>query len=288
MDRNYCVSCVKHTNHEVLKEHNMSERGDYDCDLLYQIVKCLGCDQISFRKIFRDIEAAFPIADDEWEVPETTDCYPKAFEGHGAVVERWYVPELVYEIYSELLLTLKEDASILASLGLRATVEAVCNDLKITGGNLSVRINKLVTAGHISKGDAERLHGIRFMGNDAAHEIKSPKRQSLKVALKIVEHMLSSVYILEKESEGHLETVTSKYEVFERILLDKLKGYTAGDEYPIARYVGRDLRRVNDSISSLENELKSRIASGQFTKLAVGKVDHFSGSKDPLQHYKVI
>lgn len=38
------------------------------------------------------------------------------------------------------------------------------------------------------------------MGNDAAHDIKKPKDESLSVALQIVEHLIASVYILENKA----------------------------------------------------------------------------------------
>ena len=168
---------------------------------------------------------------------------------------------------------------------MRACIEAVCNDMSIDGRSLEVRINKLASGGFISRKDAERLHGIRFMGNDAAHEIKLPKKESLSVALKIVEHLLSSVYILEKEIEGKIEASISDYLRFEKLLENKLTGYKEKDEYPLAQYLEKDIRRVSASIILLETELKAKITSGEYKILALGKVDYFKGSKDKLQHY---
>lgn len=283
----YCRSCEKNTNTKILAEDIESHRDEYNCDIIHQIVQCKGCDTKSFRKVFVDIEAAYPTYNDEWEVPEDITIYPKTVEGHREINEISDIPEIVETIYSEILLALKEDANILAGLGLRAAVEAVCNNLNIKGRNLEVRINKLVTAGFISKKDAERLHAIRFMGNDAAHDIKPPKNEALKVALQIVEHLILSVYILEKKVNGTLETITSKYDVFESIIEKKLVNFNDGDEYPIAKLLGKDLRRVKESIQTLEKELIKKIKDGSFSKLSVGKVAIFQGSKDPLQHFIV-
>lgn len=283
--KNYCRECGKSTNHDILAENQESYRNDYACDIIFQIVQCRGCETKSFRKIFVDIEAAYPTYDDQWEVPKEITIYPKAVEGHREIDDLYELPDIVRKIYSEVLLALKEDAKVLAGLGLRAAVEAVCNNLETPGRNLEVRINKLATAGYISKKDAERLHGIRFMGNDAAHDIKTPKSESLSVALQIVEHLIASVYILEKKASGNLEITTSKYEVFEKMLDEKLTGFKPGDEYPIAKYLGKDLRRVKESISTLEQELVDKITNGEFTKLAVGKVDNYQGSREQLQHF---
>ena len=47
------------------------------------------------------------------------------------------------------------------------------------------------------------------MGNDAAHEIKKAKEKSILIALKIIEHILLSVYIFEEEVSKHLEAPVS-------------------------------------------------------------------------------
>lgn len=285
--KSYCRDCCKNTNHNVLSEHTDAYREEYSCDISYQILQCLGCDTKSFRNVFYDLEAAYPTDENNWEVPEEVTVYPKAVEGHKEIKNLWDLPDIVRTIYSEVLTALRENSKVLAGLGLRAVVEAVCNDLTIPGRNLEVRINKLVSSGYISKNDAERLHGIRFMGNDAAHDIKTPKSTTLSVALQIVEHLIASVYILENQANGNIESTVSRYEVFENLLSEKLKSFSSGDEYPIAKYLGKDMRRVKESISKLEQELISKIDSGEYTKLSVGKLDTYQSSESQLRHFIV-
>ncbi|GDB39423.1 DUF4145 domain-containing protein [Escherichia coli] len=285
--KSYCRDCCKNTNHNVLLEHTDAYREEYSCDISYQILQCLGCDTKSFRNVFYDLEAAYPTDENNWEVPEEVTVYPKAVEGHKEIKNLWDLPDIVRTIYSEVLTALRENSKVLAGLGLRAVVEAVCNDLTIPGRNLEVRINKLVSSGYISKNDAERLHGIRFMGNDAAHDIKTPKSTTLSVALQIVEHLIASVYILENQANGNIESTVSRYEVFENLLSEKLKNFSSGDEYPIAKYLGKDMRRVKESISKLEQELISKIDSGEYTKLSVGKLDTYQSSESQLRHFIV-
>lgn len=285
--KSYCRSCGQDTHHDVLAEHSVSHREDYSCDIHHQILSCRGCETHSFRKVFVDIEAAYPTGEEEWEVPEEVDIYPRALKGHRDLENSHHIPTVVSRIYSEVLLSIKENAKILAGLGLRGIVEAVCNDLSITGRNLEVRIDKLASGGHISKSDAERLHAIRFMGNDAAHDIKRPEDVALTVALQIVEHLLSSVYILEKEADGSLEPAISRFEKFGKLLVESLSDYSKNDEVPLAQFLGKDLRRVKESVSVLEQELISKIGSGDFKALSVGKIDHYQGSKDKVQHFVV-
>ncbi len=103
--------------------------------------------------------------------------------------------------------------------------------------------------------------------------------------LKIVEHLLSSVYILEKEVQGKIDTLITEFDQFKSLLDKKLKQFTVGDELPIIGLFGRDIRRVKDSLAVLEAELISKIDSGIITKLAKGKNDKYQNSKHDLQHY---
>lgn len=283
----YCRYCERDTKHDVLSEKTVSERDEYRCDIEYQIVQCCGCETIGFRKVFYDIESTYPVSDEEWEVPQDISIFPRSIQGHRALEHTYYLPKIVRKIYEEVLLALQEDARILAGLGLRGTVEAVCNDLQVLGKNLDIRISKLATAGHISKTDAERLHAIRFMGNDAAHEIKSPPKNSLSVALRIVEHLLASVYILSEEADGALETTISDYARFEILLNSHIDELGLGEELPLPAILGRDLRRVHESITDLEKELNRLIVNGTYNRLSIGKMSKYNNSNNELQHYIV-
>ena len=123
------------------------------------------------------------------------------------------------------------------------------------------------------------------MGNDAAHEIKKPKTDQLSVALKIVEHLLSSVYILEEEAQGNIDTLITEFNQFIELLDKKVSQFTAGEELPIVAILGRDIRRVKDSLVTLEPELLSKIDSGEVVSLSKGKVGKYNNSKNDLQHY---
>lgn len=283
----HCINCGQNTNHTILSEHTESSREEYSFDRAYQITECLGCDTKSFRDVYEAIEEAYQISEDEWEVPTTIDVYPKFIKGHRALSGEYSIPGLVGIIYKEVLLAFQEDALILAGLGLRSTVEAVCNDLEVKGRNLESRISKLATAGFISRKDAERLHGIRFMGNDAAHEVKKPKTEQLSVALKIVEHLLSTVYILEKEVEGKIETVITDFDKFIDLLNKNLKQFTKSEELPLLTILGKDIRRVKESLISFESEMIVKITNGEYTRLTLGKVDKYNDSKNDLQHFVI-
>lgn len=285
--KSYCRSCGSETNHTILSEHNESHREEYACDYAYQVTECMGCETKAFRSIFRDLESAYQVDENEWEIPTSIDVYPKFIKGHRSLNTDFCLPPVVGRIYNEVLVAIQEEALILAGLGLRGAIEAVCNDLNIRGKNLEIRISKLANAGNISQKDAARLHGIRFLGNDAAHEIKKPKKEQLSVALKIVEHLLSSVYILDEESDGRLDITISEFSKFEPLLKKRCSLLNSGDELPLEAILGKDIRRIKDTIVALEAELLTKIASRKISYIAAGKVAVFQGSKNALQHYIV-
>jgi hypothetical protein len=247
----------------------------------------MGCEEKTFRVVFRDIENAYPTSDDDWDVPETVEYYPKYNPDHVDLENIFRVPDVVREIYTESMLAVQAGALTLAGLGLRGTIEAVCNERSITGRNLEVRIARLATQGLISAKDAERLHAIRFLGNDAAHEIKKPSDAQISVALKIINHLIQSVYLLEIEMHRKLDTIISDPDEFERLLDKHLPAFAKGDEYPVAKFLGKDIRRLGAGASALESHLQAAISSGNYTKLSIGKIDKFAGSKADLQHFVV-
>lgn len=283
--KSYCRRCGHYTNHNIIAEKKESFRDDYAYDQTYQIIECLGCNTKSFRDVIDEVEHAFQVAEDEWEVPISITVYPRFIRNHRSLDGEYHLPITVRQIYKEVLLAFQEEALILAGLGLRGTVEAVCNDLKVTGRDLEIKISKLATAGYISRRDAERLHGIRFMGNDAAHKIKKPNTIQLSAALKIVEHMLLSIYILEEQIQGNIDTLIIEFTQFEKILNKKLEHFNSGDEVPIMGIFGRDIRRIKNSLPDLEAELIKQIDTGTITNIKKGKVDKYEHSKHDLQHF---
>lgn len=281
-----CSSCNRETWHSILFSHVDSEY-EYRVDTAHEVVQCCGCKTISFRKVVIDYESSYPIDDDEWHIPQDVYCYPSILKGHKEISDVWDLPDVVRNIYTQSLQAIKDNSNILAGIGLRATIEAICNEQNISGKTLDKRIDGLARGGLISQKDAERLHAIRFLGNDAAHEIKKSNGKNLLIALRIIEHLLVNIYILDNEADGSLDTIIKTSEHFIKFLNQKLVGATSGDEIPLAKIFGKDMRRFHGYFTSHEQYLISQIKSGSFTKLSIGKLDTYANSKDKVQHFVV-
>lgn len=282
-----CSECDRDTRHEVLAEQTESEY-EYRVDTSYQIVECRGCGTKSFRKVIRWIEDSFQIDDDNWETPQDVFCYPNILKGHKAVPDIDKAPDLVGDIYKQSLEAIKSKSKVLAGIGLRATIEAICNERQVSGRSLEQRIDKLGKTGLISAADVDRLHAIRFLGNDAAHEIQAADAKGLLIALRIIETLIVNLYVLDGHANGVLETLIKTYAEFEGLLKSKVAEAVKGDELPLSRLLGRDARRFHGYLKSHETQLVSNIASGMYTGLSLGKIDMHAGSKEKFQYYVVV
>ncbi|MDH4158130.1 MAG: DUF4145 domain-containing protein [candidate division Zixibacteria bacterium] len=119
------------------------------------------------------------------------------------------LPGKAKRLYLEILKALNHGAALLAALGIRALIEAICIDFECTGRNLESRIETLVSKGHLAQKHAKFLHALRFMGNEAAHEINTPSPTELTSALDIVESLMQTIYTLD-ELASHLKSKQAK------------------------------------------------------------------------------
>lgn len=284
--KNDCNSCTRPTNHKVLAKHTISsDSEDYHCSDEFMLIQCLGCDKVSFREEFHDYEVFWQTGEDEWEHDITVHSYPNFLKRHNVITNKSDIPETVCRIYDESIIAIKEEAYTLAGLGLRATIEAICNEQTITGRDLQQRINKMQNQGLISKKDAQRLHSIRFLGNDAAHEIKKATKASVLIALTIIEHILLTLYVLDKEVNRHLETTINTLEDLLKILEIKMNAMTSSETISLKKWLGKDQRRILENYQILENSLIQYIQSLQLENVEYIAINNASGE---LTHgYKI-
>ena len=188
-----CSQCKSPTQHEVLR--SQTETGSTEdvswYSVEHQIVQCMGCRNICFRKSTRTSEGT----DLNGQPEEYVEILPDPAQ-RKAAVDVWMLPDNVRTLYQETLACLNSDAKTLAAAGVRAVVEATCIDQGCTTCNLKSKIDGLVANGTFLRRDADYLHQHRFLGNEAVHELTAPPIEELEIALKILEHLLTTIYIL--------------------------------------------------------------------------------------------
>lgn len=279
-----CNSCGRNTYQNVIHEHRFdSDPDDYRYTDFHMIISCNGCHNVSYRTESHQQELAYEDPRG-WHVPVDIDTYPHTT--YKKLADKRLVPAIVKDIYDESVAAYEQSALTLTGVGLRATIEAICNEQNIQAKNLESKINKLSTSGHISKNDAKRLHTIRFLGNDAAHEVVKPKKKSIEVALTLIEHLILTIYILDDSVAGYLDKIVDNFVDFESILSQKINEIEVGSELPIKAILKKELRRV-DRNYDFTSDLNDAINTGKLEYLGIGKVERYNGSKDEVAHYVI-
>lgn len=258
VDSAFCYSCSKQTNHQILATHSYhTDPNDYYMVFDYQIIRCMGCSDFAFRLLETDVEELRYYPDEERKSAiknhQRENIYPKNIKQKYSY---WDLPETVYRIHSETVLAINEGADTLAVLGLRAILEAICQDKKMKG-DLEEKINQLLEHKFITERDANRLHSIRFLGNDVAHEIIKAEKHQIQVALTIIEYLIGSIYILEKQIAGKLPDI---YDIFLKDLKSKLNNYKK-QKFSIQHLSKK--KRPDWQIREITNRLKSDIKNGK-------------------------
>lgn len=198
-----CDRCKQKTAHRVLAAIDYSGESD-DGDIQVwgsaQVIQCQGCEDIGFRDTSTCSESIGPdgYEPDEHLYPPRID---QSLTGQLYLRDDIYdIPDVVQAIYLETLKAVQHDLPTLAGVGIRAILEATCQERKTKKRNLADKIDELVSMSLLTSAGAEILHGIRLLGNDAAHEMKAPTKKQISAALKVIDHLLLGVYVLPQEA----------------------------------------------------------------------------------------
>lgn len=198
-----CSECRRRTRHAVRASVDVAGTttvpGGFSVDwgMNYQIVQCLGCETISFRKLTHNSATSqVQYEDGSGGFEPDEELFPNPEVGRTPIKDVELLPSAVQRIYSETLRALTSQQLVLAGVGIRALIEAVAKEKGATGKDLMARIDNLVILGILSTDGVAILHKLRNLGNEAAHEVRPHSEQTLGVALDVVEHLLQGVYIL--------------------------------------------------------------------------------------------
>jgi hypothetical protein len=239
-----------------------------------------------FRIETHDYESAYPDEYNNWNHDVQIELLPYPLKNRRPIREHYSLPKNIRIAYIESIEALKTNCFLLAGVGFRAVIEALCLDKKITGKNLEAKINNLNRNRLITDKETERLHAVRFLGNDSVHEMAVPKKETLYVVLEIIEHLLKNIYLIDKQAKDYLDTYINNFEEFENLLLKKLRNFKTGDDFPLAKYLEKDVRRLNGQISIFESELIQNIQSNNFEFLTIGDIKSFgANTTDTFQHF---
>jgi len=148
---------------------------------------CAGCDTGT-------MEDQFHAAYHESEEPESI-FHPKRSEYARPRKYFMNLPGKLSDLYGEVIGTHDSNLNVLCAVGLRALIEGICADKNVQGRNLDEKIEAMKTL--LPQNIVQNLHGFRFMGNRAAHELEAPSSSELNVAIDLIEDILNYLYDLD-------------------------------------------------------------------------------------------
>lgn len=194
-----CGRCNRVTHQNVLFAKKVVDDNEYmEIASAYMIVECGGCKTISFVIRADDPNASFDeLGYDDYNYPVSPDDLDVEYH-FMRESDQELLPEKVYFLYEEVKTTFRTESNILAGIGLRMLVEAVCLQQKIPGANLQKKIERLHTQGMISTTELPIIDKLRQIGNQSTHQIKEFSTEKLSYALDIINHVLVSIYVLPK------------------------------------------------------------------------------------------
>ncbi len=202
----HCTSCNVSTNQLIRAKFAPKFRAEYELFEYneYCVAECLGCNNIFFIHVRWD--------DNEESKDENGD--PIKVMSHFVEDELWFedhdflneqdldvLPAMIFGMYEELQKALQKEMRLLAGIGMRMLIEAVCLNQKITEKNLQDQIKSLLSLGYISKNDFDVLDELRKIGNLSVHKIKPPSDSILEAALEAVNHLLRAIYVVPKRTK---------------------------------------------------------------------------------------
>jgi len=214
-----CQDCQRETNHivvasiEAKRYEKLPKTGDeFYSDSSHQIIKCQGCDTLSFRVTYEDSDSV------DTEMPVVETLYPKRTLNELGYKNFQRIPPNIRRIYKETVDCYNNGTLTLCAAGLRALVEAICFETKVTYGmvdkidkngkiigqkksfNLYGKINGLFQKKILTEANAKALHEHRFLGNEVLHEMKVPNSETLRNAIDIIEDTLVTIYEVPSKS----------------------------------------------------------------------------------------
>ena len=204
-----CLRCKGTVNHTIIANYSLQEDDiKYSCWSCtdYEIIRCNGCDLVSFREEYRDDSCIDFGPDGEVFYSEIESRYPSVISSSKFKEYNInHIPYVCRKIYEETEFSIENEQIFLSAIGLRTLIESICNDqiqignIKFKSKNLYGKINELVENRILTEKSGEILHKIREIGNDSTHDLKPANLTHLKIAFEIVENLLFMLYIFPKE-----------------------------------------------------------------------------------------
>lgn len=196
----HCNSCSRPTEHLLVSKYSWhdSESIDDRYEIWWsngwQVWQCRGCKELIGEKTHQFSEDI----DYDGSPIISRIFYPERDKELLKTKTYVNIPKKIESAYEEIVKCYNHSCYLLCSIGLRTLIEGICLDKSIDGINLYEKIEKAL---FIPENIRKNLHGFRFLGNDAAHELNYPEKEDLQLAILVVEDILNVAYELDYKSK---------------------------------------------------------------------------------------
>lgn len=214
----FCNNCKNDTNHMCVAEHYRDyENNNPDGSigfverLGYRLWICAGCERGTMEEFY-----IFNLTQKEPSSIPEEHYFPERSRLHVKDKNFKQLPDKLTTIYRETLHAFNNKLVVLCAMGIRGLLEGICANKNITGRNLKKRIENLASI--LPQNIVNNLHGIRFIGNEAAHELSAPNINELRLAIEICEDLLNFLYELDYKASRLNSSLQSKKSATAKII----------------------------------------------------------------------
>lgn len=196
--RIYCNLCKRVTHHKLAFTRPFDHRVDEDDnESEYGVARlwyCAGCDTCTLENCYTTDNMVSETEDNSFQQDWQSVFYPKRTLGGRSLKTFHKLPPKLALAYTETIRAFNDDSKLLCAAGLRILIEGICSDKGITGRRLQKKIDHMTQI--LPPEIVENLHGFRFMGNDAVHDLIIPGQLDLSMAIEVIEDILNFLYAL--------------------------------------------------------------------------------------------
>lgn len=209
-DQAHCNACGGIRNHRVLKkvvktwENALNERYTVWSEDEYVMLQCCGCDQVRLRQ-----RSMFSEETDDDGRPLVTETYypPALYRPHpkwfSLLDSKWHITSLLREVYAAL----QNSAPALASMGLRAVIEAIMIDKVGDNGSFATNLKKFRSDGFISDVQHSALSAALELGHASIHRGHTPNDFQLETAVDITENLIHGLYVIVNSAKASVQSL---------------------------------------------------------------------------------
>jgi hypothetical protein len=228
--RIYCNTCGVETNHRLgitqqryvstpqlrqlyfVEEVRLDEPLRFDEDeavLIYNLWTCQGCGTATLQEA---CTARTLVSDNGLQARWTYDFHPTRLKDSWQR-KPFSMPLTLSVTYWEVIESFNAGLITLCAIGLRALLEGICVDKGITdevAWGLGEKIDKLGEHGYVPSQIANSLKSFKIIGDSAAYRLEVPEPEDLKLAIEVMEGLLTFLYSLDWKAQCLSERIQER------------------------------------------------------------------------------